>query len=60
MTDIPAGVADIFPTLVDLLQIKVKHPVPLDGISLLPLLDGQMKVRSQPMGFWQFAGNQKN
>ena len=60
MTDIPAGVVDIFPTLVDLLQLKVEHPVPLDGISLLPLLDGQMKARPQPMGFWQFAGDQKN
>ena len=60
VTDIPAGVVDIFPTLVELLQIKVEHPVPLDGISLLPLLDGQMKARSQPMGFWQFAGDPKN
>ena len=60
MTDIPAGVVDIFPTLVALLQIKLEHPVPLDGISLLPLIDGQMKSRPQPMGFWQFAGDQKN
>ena len=60
VTDIPAGVVDIFPTLLALLQIKVEHPVPLDGISLLPLLDGQMKARPQPLGFWQFAGDQKN
>jgi arylsulfatase A-like enzyme len=60
VTDIPAGVVDIFPTVVALLQIKLEHPVPLDGISLLPLLDGQMKQRPQPMGFWQFAGDQKN
>ena len=60
VTDIPAGVVDIFPTLVDLLQIKLEHPVPLDGISLLPLIDGQMKVRPRSMGFLQFAGNQQN
>jgi len=36
------------------------HIVLLDGISLLPLIDGKMKSRSQPMGFWQFAGNQQN
>jgi arylsulfatase A-like enzyme len=60
VTEIPAGVVDIFPTVVELLQIKLKHPVPLDGISLLPLFDGQMKSRPQPMGFWQFAGNQQN
>lgn len=39
---------------------KVERPVPLDGISLLPLLDGRMKTRPQAIGFWQFAGNQKN
>lgn len=60
VTEIPAGVVDIFPTLVDLLKIKPEQPRPLDGISLLPLLDGQMKSRPQPIGFWQFAGNQKN
>lgn len=60
VTDVPAGVVDIFPTLVDLLQLKVERPVPLDGISLVPLLDGRMKTRPQAIGFWQFAGNQKN
>ena len=59
VTDVPAGVVDIFPTIVDLLQIRCKHPVPLDGISLLPLIDGKMKQRPQPMGFWQFAGDQQ-
>ena len=58
ITEIPAGVMDIFPTIVDLLQIKLEHPVPLDGISLLPLLDGQMKARPQPLGFWQFDESQ--
>ncbi len=59
VTDVPAGVVDIFPTIVDLLQIRCEHPVPLDGISLLPLIDGKMKQRPQPMGFWQFAGDQQ-
>jgi len=45
---------------VELLRIKVDRPVPLDGISLVPLLDGQMKSRPQPIGFWQFAGNRQN
>ncbi len=60
VTDIPAGTVDIFPTIVDLLQLKVERPLPLDGISLLPLIDGQMTARPRPMGFWQFAGDQKN
>ena len=25
---------------------------PLDGISLAPLIDGKMKTRPKPMGFW--------
>ncbi|MCE9608744.1 MAG: sulfatase-like hydrolase/transferase [Chthoniobacter sp.] len=57
VTEIPVGVVDILPTLVDLLQVKFEHPVPLDGISLLPLIEGKMKARSRPLGFWQFAGD---
>lgn len=58
-TDIPAGVIDVYPTLVDILQIKVPNQVrPIDGISLLPLLDGKMKARPKPMGFWQYGGSQ--
>lgn len=53
-TEIPAGVIDIYPTLVDILQINVPNQVkPLDGISLLPLIDGKIQERPQPMGFWQ-------
>lgn len=57
VTEIPAGVVDIYPTLVDIMQPRVPSPVePLDGISLLPLMDGHMKERSKPMGFWQGYG----
>lgn len=56
-TGIPAGVIDIYPTLVDLLHVEVPNQVrPLDGISLIPLLDGKMTARPRPMGFWQYAG----
>jgi len=57
VTDVPAGVIDIYPTIVDILKLKVPDQVePLDGISLVPLLDGQMKERPRPMGFWQHGG----
>lgn len=57
-TDIPSGVVDIYPTVVDLLQLKVPDQVqPLDGISLAPLLDGLMKERPRPLGFWQYNGS---
>jgi len=31
---------------------------PLDGISLVPLLDGQMKERPRPIGFWALGFGQ--
>ena len=60
VTEIPVGVVDILPTLVDLLQVKLAHPVPLDGISLLPLISGKMQARPQPLGFWQFAADSED
>jgi len=54
VTEVPVCTSDIYPTIVDLLKIKVPDQVqPLDGISLVPLLDGQMKERPSPIGFWQ-------
>jgi hypothetical protein len=52
ITEMPAGLVDIYPTLVDLLGIDVPDQVkPIDGISLMPLLEGKMKQRPRPMGF---------
>jgi len=54
VTEVPVCTSDIYPTIVDLLKIKAPDQVqPLDGISLVPLLDGQMKERPSPIGFWQ-------
>ena len=55
VTEVPACTSDIYPTIVDLVNVKVPNQVePLDGISLAGLLDGQMKERSKPMGFWSY------
>jgi arylsulfatase A-like enzyme len=57
VTDVPVCTSDIYPTVVDLLKITVPDQVnPLDGISLVPLLDGQMKERPSPIGFWARGG----
>jgi len=57
VTEVSACTSDIYPTIVDLLKIDVQDQVqPLDGISLVPLLDGQMKERPSPIGFWQCNG----
>jgi len=53
VTDVPVSTSDIYPTIVDLLKIQVPDQVePLDGISLVPLLEGRMKERPGPIGFW--------
>jgi len=53
VTDVPVCTSDIYPTIVDLLKIKIpEQNLPLDGLSILALLDGQMKERPRPIGFW--------
>lgn len=58
VTDVPVCTSDIYPTIVTLLDIKVPDQnLPLDGISILPLLDGRMKERPTPIGFWHPGNN---
>jgi len=54
-TSIPCCTVDIYPTLLDIVRVRVdQQPKPLDGISLLPLLKGKMKTRSKQLGFWVY------
>ncbi|MGD9854473.1 MAG: sulfatase [Planctomycetaceae bacterium] len=50
-TDVPAATTDYLPTILDLLGIEFPDDRPLDGISLVPLLEGRMQERSAPIGF---------
>lgn len=52
-TDIPAITSDIYPTLVDLLNLPSDNQPVLDGISLVPLIEGSMRHRDKPLGFWK-------
>ena len=54
-TTIPAVTSDYLPTILDIIGAKQTDKRPLDGISLLPLFEGKMKKRGQPIGF-QSAG----
>lgn len=57
VTDIPACTMDIFPTVVDLLGLPRDSMLELvDGISLKPLFDGQMKKRQKPIYFQYKTG----
>ena len=60
-TDVPAVTSDIYPTILELTNIKMPNQVqPLDGISLVPLFDGRMTERPKPITFWHGGGGQKN
>lgn len=54
ITSVPANTFDIYPTLLDITGVKVENQPPLDGISLVPLIDNKMTSRSKPMGFWNY------
>ena len=46
---------DILPTLLDLAGVtRPTDAPPLDGISLLPLVEGKPFEREKPMGFWDY------
>ncbi|HEO71658.1 MAG TPA: N-acetylgalactosamine 6-sulfate sulfatase, partial [Candidatus Hydrogenedentes bacterium] len=53
-TAIPCVTSDIYPTLLDITGVAIPHQPPLDGLSLVPLLDGAMDARPKPIGFWDF------
>jgi arylsulfatase A-like enzyme len=56
-TDIPCVTSDYLPTILDILRIKTKRQSrTIDGMSLLPIIEGEMKARSRPIGFQ--SGNQ--
>ena len=49
-TTVPACTMDFYPTTLDVLGIKTGGEAgPIDGISLLPLIDGKMKTRPTPI-----------
>jgi len=51
-TNIPCSTSDYFPTMLDVLGFKMKgQPEPIDGISLLPLIKGEMTKRPMSIGF---------
>ncbi len=53
VSDVNSVTSDILPTLCDIAGVDLPSR-PLDGISLLPLVDGKMKSRDKPICFWTF------
>ncbi len=51
VSDVNTVTSDLLPTLCEIIGRPLPRR-PLDGISLLPLLDGKMAVRPSPIFFW--------
>ncbi len=52
-SDVPAVTSDLLPTLCELVGVDLPKR-PLDGISLVNVIDGTMRERPHPIGFWQY------
>ncbi|MCA9230256.1 MAG: sulfatase-like hydrolase/transferase [Planctomycetales bacterium] len=53
-TTMRAATCDIYPTLLQITGVTVPHQPALDGISLLPLIQGADQQRDRPLGFWEY------
>ncbi len=51
-TPVRCGTVDILPTVLEAAGAAGTEGRVLDGISLMPLLRGEMEVRPAPLGFW--------
>lgn len=54
-TNIRANTFDIYPTLLEIAGVTIENQAPLDGESLVPLIEGKVSKRSRAMGFWDAA-----
>ena len=54
-TAVPCVTSDIYPTLLELVGVRVENQPPLDGVSLVGLIDGKMNKRPRPIGFWNHS-----
>ncbi|MEX0939124.1 MAG: sulfatase-like hydrolase/transferase [Pirellulales bacterium] len=52
-TDAPCNTSDIFPTLLQIAGVEPSQRE-LDGVSLVPLVEGKTQTRPRPMGFWDY------
>ena len=53
ISSFPVVSSDLLPTVCDILGIKLPNDRPIDGISILPFLQGKVEQRSQPI-YWAF------
>jgi arylsulfatase A-like enzyme len=54
ITKARSNTCDIYPTLLEIAGVSVEKQPVLDGVSLVPLIDGKVESRPRPMGFWDY------
>ncbi len=54
ITKARCNTCDIYPTLLEIAGVAIEKQPVLDGISLVPLIDGREAPRPRPMGFWDY------
>ena len=50
--DFPATTCDMLPTLLSAAGVKRRGTTTLDGIDLMPIIEGKTTRREKPIGFW--------
>ena len=56
--DAPCVTSDYFPTVLDALDLQLPKDRTYDGISLLPLINGERKTRDTAIGFLNSSGSE--
>lgn len=54
-TDYPAVTSDYLPTILEMVNVQMPDERPIDGISLIPVIEGKATKRPKPIGF-QYGG----
>ena len=58
-TDFAAVTSDMLPTACELAGVPIPKGRPLDGVSLVPMLNGRVEERPAPVFFWNFHAKGK-
>lgn len=56
-TNLVCGHIDMFPTLLEIAGVPVNKQSVVEGVSLVPLIDGKMTERPKPIGFVDWGTN---
>ncbi len=54
VSNFPAYTCDIFPTVLDIVEMELSHDYPIDGVSLLAEMEKPGQKREKPIFFWDY------